>query len=320
MKLEDIGFYTLSDERALSSSMTSPLYRCELLLTDRCNFHCPYCRGLQNGGDLPIAEAKRILNYWISEGLKNVRFSGGEPTLYKGLPELVRIAKRGGIEHIAVSTNGSNTADLYRQLVDYGVNDFSISLDACCASTADMMAGGSSMWERIIENIKLLSTISYVSVGIVLNEINQNETKEIVEMAHYLGVADIRVIPSAQYNTRLRLNVVEDIVAAHPILRYRLTNNRHVRGLQQKDSPKCKLVLDDMAVWNGWHYPCIIYLREGGRPIGPVNEQTRQARYDWYISHDSFQDPICRKNCLDVCIAFNNKAKPNKCIGVGKVY
>lgn len=46
MKLEEIGFYTLSDNRALNVSAWSPMMRCELVLTDRCNFRRPYCRGL----------------------------------------------------------------------------------------------------------------------------------------------------------------------------------------------------------------------------------------------------------------------------------
>ncbi len=312
MDLKTIGFYTLSDERAKNSSMTSPLSRCEMLLTDRCNFRCPYCRGLQNGADLPFKEAERILKYWISEGLKNVRFSGGEPTLYQDLEKLVVIAKQGGVEHVAISTNGSNKPDLYKRLIEAGVNDFSISLDACCSSTGDTMAGKKGAWEKVIKNIELISSLSYVTVGIVLNENNEAEVERTVRLAHKLGVSDIRVIPSAQYNGRLRLNLPEKIVDAHPILKYRLTNGRHVRGLHWRDARRCKIVLDDMAVWNGHHYPCIIYLREGGKPIGYVNKRTRQERFDWYIVHDSWESDICRKNCLDVCIAFNNKAQGTK--------
>lgn len=309
MKLENIGFYTLSDERAKNSSMTSPLSRCEMLLTDKCNFRCPYCRGLQNGADLPFKEAERILKYWIAEGLRNVRFSGGEPTLYEDLEKLVTIAKRGGVEHVAISTNGSNKSDLYKRLIEAGVNDFSISLDACCSSTGDTMAGKKGAWEKVIKNIKLISSLSYVTVGIVLNENNEAEAERTVRLAHELGVSDIRVIPSAQYNGRLRLNLPDKIVNAHPILKYRLTNGRHVRGLHWRDARICKIVLDDMAVWNGHHYPCIIYLREGGKPIGYVNKRTRKERFDWHIVHDSWENDICRKNCLDVCIAFNNKAR-----------
>lgn len=308
MRLEDIGFYTLSDNRAKTSSQFSPLYRCELILTDRCNFKCPYCRGLQNGNDLPFATALQILNYWISERLINIRFSGGEPTLYKHLISLIHIAKKGKIKRIAVSTNGGADLNLYKQLINAGVNDFSISLDACCTSTGDIMAGKKGSWKRVIENIKQLSQLTYISVGIVVNENNNNELEKTILLAHKLGVKDIRIIPSAQYNKKLQLNIPNKIINEHPILKYRLQNNRHIRGLNKEDSKKCKLVLDDMAIWNGEHYPCIIYLREQGKAIGRISKNTRLERFNWYQKHDSWQDKICKNNCLDVCIAFNNKA------------
>lgn len=308
MKLENIGFYTLSDKRAKTSSVTSPLYRCELLLTDKCNFKCPYCRKLKDGKDLLFIEAKRILSYWISEGLKNIRFSGGEPTLYKNLIELVHIAKAGKVEHIAISTNGSGSPDLYNSLINAGVNDFSISLDACCSSTGDTMSGKKGQWEKVIKNIGLISHLSYVTVGIVLNKDNRSETIRIIELAHNLGVSDIRVISSAQSNKPLNLLLPNMILKKHPILKYRVTKNHRVRGMKSSDCRKCKLVLDDMAVWNGEHYPCIIYLRENGKPIGKINNNTRQDRKRWYEDHNSWNDTICRKNCLDVCIQFNNTA------------
>jgi molybdenum cofactor biosynthesis enzyme MoaA len=108
MRLEEIGFYTLSDERAAKASGTSPMYRCEMILTSRCNFNCPYCRGLRMmKGDIDFEVAKTALQLWIKDGLKNVRFSGGEPTMYPYLNRLVRMCKEGGVEHIAISTNGS---------------------------------------------------------------------------------------------------------------------------------------------------------------------------------------------------------------------
>ena len=48
MRLEEIGFYTLSDERAKNVSSTSRMQRTEMLVTGRCNFSCPYCRGFEN--------------------------------------------------------------------------------------------------------------------------------------------------------------------------------------------------------------------------------------------------------------------------------
>ena len=308
MKLEDIGFYTLSDERARNSSMDSPLYRCELLLTNKCNFNCIYCRGLK-GEDISFKEAKRTLIYWINEGLKNIRFSGGEPTLYKDLPQLVNFCKRNEVEHIAISTNGSADIDLYKNLIEEGVNDFSISLDACCASTGDMMSGTKGIWAKVIKNIEILSALTYVTVGVVLNEKNRKEKEHIVLLADDLGVSDIRIISSAQHNMGVDIILAQIMINKYPILKYRMSGRRSIRGMDLSDSKKCKLVLDDMAVWDGYHYPCIIYLREKGNPIGEVNDRIRADRYEWFLYHNSYNDNICRNNCLDVCCEFNNKAE-----------
>ena len=143
MSLDTIGFYTLSEKRALNASAVSPMQRCEMILTDRCNFKCPYCRGLRNDckGDLPLDEAKETLHLWCQSGLQNVRFSGGEPLTYAGLDELVFLAKIWGVRRIAISSNGSFPLSRYNELIDLGVNDFSISLDACCSALGDRMAG-----------------------------------------------------------------------------------------------------------------------------------------------------------------------------------
>jgi sulfatase maturation enzyme AslB (radical SAM superfamily) len=76
MKLEEIGFYTLSDARAETASSSSVLMRGELLLGSRCNFSCPYCRHV-GGEDISPDLAKEVVSGWIADGLRNVRFSGG---------------------------------------------------------------------------------------------------------------------------------------------------------------------------------------------------------------------------------------------------
>jgi len=61
MKLEKIGFYTLSDYRARNVTIKSPIQRGELILTDRCNLKCPYCRGLKKElqGNLTLSLLQR---------------------------------------------------------------------------------------------------------------------------------------------------------------------------------------------------------------------------------------------------------------------
>lgn len=311
MSLEQIGFYTLSDRRARNVSATSPLMRCELILTDACNFRCGYCRKLEDGGSLPLDKAKETVTLWAAEGLRNVRFSGGEPTVYRGLEELVRFTKALGVERIAISTNGSASLSYYKRLIDAGVNDLSISLDACCAAYGDQIAGVEGSWERVVQNIRDLSKLTYVTLGIVVTEQTVGQLLETIEFAASLGPADIRIISAAQFNELLAaaMELPQDILDRFPILRYRIENlkqGRNVRGFRETDSRRCGLVLDDMAVNGGKHFPCIIYMRENGKAIGPVGPNMRKEREEWYQTHDTHKDPICRKNCLDVCIDHNN--------------
>lgn len=308
MKLESIGFYTLSDERAKTASVDSPLTRCELVLSGRCNFRCPYCRSI-GGNDIPFFKALDIVNMWANDGLKNIRFSGGEPTLYNGLEELVFVSKLTGINRIALSTNGSATRDKYETLLDLGVNDFSISLDACCAEDGDMMAGGrKGAFETVVKNIEWLSKHSYTTVGVVLTATNVKRTEEIIDFADSLGVSDIRVIPAAQYGVKLPvINVKASLLKKYPILAYRENNLRRGRSVRGNPTRRCGLVLDDMAVMGDKHYPCIIYMREGGQPIGTISRNMRSERWKWSKEHDCTKDEICSNNCLDVCVDYNKK-------------
>jgi molybdenum cofactor biosynthesis enzyme MoaA len=264
---------------------------------------------------MTLEKAKQMVDYWTDNGLRNIRLSGGEPTLWKGLSELVNyIQSKSSIQRIAMSTNGSAPSWYYENLHELGVDDFSISLDACCSSTGDKMAGVKGKWETVTDNIRLLSNLTYVTVGIVLTPENITEGLKTVELAHELGVSDIRIISSAQWNGKLDEFVRSnpDLVIKHPILTYRLRNmleGRSVRGLKDADNNKCPLVLDDMIVAGNHHYPCVIYFREGGKAIGATDGWIRADREKWYISHNTHEDPICKKNCLDVCVDYNNKVR-----------
>jgi len=323
MKLEDIGFYTLSDNRAANVSADSQMKRCEMIINEYCNFKCPYCKGLAEQvfsdrlrKELTLDEIKRNIDLWCdNEPLENIRFSGGEPSYHKNIVEVVEYAKIKGIKRIAISTNGSNKRDIYERLIAAGCNDFSISLDAADAETGDKMAGDiRGAWSKVVENIEWISRQTYVTVGVVLDLGNIAGFIGIVNYASGLGVADIRVIPSAQWDEPLtELTEIGDAVLnKHPILKYRVTNfiaGKRIRGLTGSDARSCPLVLDDSVIAGGHHYPCVIYMREQGQPIGEVSETMRADRVRWFEITDTHSDHICKKNCLDVCVDYNKKAQ-----------
>jgi MoaA/NifB/PqqE/SkfB family radical SAM enzyme len=318
MDLLEIGFYTLSDERVRQAPESNCISRGEIIITEECNFRCPYCRGLDQTiyGDrttkrLSLEEVKDRIDLW--HPIKNIRFSGGEPTSHPDLIEIVRYAKSRGVERIAISTNGSSKTDLYRKLLEAGVNDFSISLDACCAEDGDRMAGGiKGAFNAVINNLEWLARRTYVTVGIVLTPTNLKGAANTISMAHQMGVSDIRVISAAQWNREpVELAGLEDwILRAHPILDYRIQRMRKglsIRGIQDTDNYRCPLVLDDSVIAGDYFFPCVIYMREKGNPIGKVGPGMREARVAWLERTNTHKDPICQKNCLDVCVEYNNR-------------
>ena len=304
MKLEDIGFYTLSEARLHKKAPY--LARCEYVLTEKCNFNCPYCRHV--GCESKFQQVKKVLDGWAQHNLRAVRFSGGEPTLYGDIYKVLEYSK-GKFIYTAISTNGSANWSIYKKFIKLGVNDFSISLDACCASDGDRMAGNvSGAFKKVVANIKRIAGEVYTTVGVVLNEQNAHRINDIIAFADTLGVSDIRIIPAAQNGTKFaELLIDRKLLDKYPILKYRHDNflaGVPVRGLSDIDTCKCPLVLDDMAVTGDKHYPCIIYMREGGQPIGSVNKPMADVladRKQWYLQHNTKCDAICRNNCLDVC-------------------
>jgi molybdenum cofactor biosynthesis enzyme MoaA len=312
--LDNIGFYTLTDDRLHPHSN---LERCEMIVTSFCNFQCPYCRGVESysrdcKGNLDYDTAMFVLRDWMSHGLKNIRFSGGEPTLYPHIRSLVYMARKGGVRRIAISSNGSMPRTVYEGLLEAGVNDFSISLDACCAEKADLMSGRTNVFQPVVDNIRWLASQTYTTVGIVLTKDTEDTVVDVVKFAHGLGVADIRIITAAQYNGALSKleDIPQDILDAHPILKYRVNNllsGRNVRGIASSDSNRCYLVKDDSVVAGNWHFPCVIHMREGGEPIGRVSENMQAEREVWSLTHNTHDDPICKGNCLDCLVDYNNR-------------
>ena len=316
MKLEEIGFGTLCDDRAKNVSPTSPLWRASLLITSRCNFRCPYCNGLSCGGDVDHDWLFYIMGKMANDGLKSVRFSGGEPTLHPWLMNFVAAAKAYGIYEIGCSTNGSADWDYYKRMVKHGCNEFAISCDTNDPVIGRELLGGiDGQWEKVISNIRKLSKISKVFLGLTVGKSNLNDIPEILEFCDSLGVADIKLSTATSYNGEIpRLDEIpQKILDRHAVLRYRVRNfmaGRNVRGLQACDCRKCPLVMDDIIVMGVKHYPCNVYAREGGAPIGEMTEDIRairEQRAEWGLSKDTHVDPICSVNCMDIFSCSNSR-------------
>lgn len=106
-------------------------------LTDRCNLRCAYCMPAEGLDWLPTAdllthdELARLLRLAVTRlGITSVRFTGGEPLLYRGLEEVIAAtAALAPRPEIAMTTNGVGLARRAGGLAAAGLNRVNISLD-----------------------------------------------------------------------------------------------------------------------------------------------------------------------------------------------
>lgn len=287
--------------------------RAVVVITEKCNFRCPYCRTFDGDQMHGSMVNELINNYFRKQNLFAILFTGGEPTVHPEVVGFVTEAHNSGIPNIGLATNGSAPLNLYNDLYRAGVNDFSISLDADNPADGAAMSGGrESSWQRIISNIREIASWCRVTIGLVVNERNVHRLPGIIEFAQELGVYDIRVNPAAQFSNRLPESVLSGIESSdYPILDWRIRNrinNIDVRGIDRRNAVRhCWLVQDETVINGNLHYPCFVYMREGGAPIGKVNSRMRDDRRTWMLNHDPYNDPICRANCADCCLAFNQR-------------
>ncbi len=105
-------------------------------VTDRCNIRCFYCMPEEGAEFAPIAslltfgQIARFVAAALPLGIRKVRLTGGEPLLRPKLPELIEsLNGLGGIEDLALTTNGVLLAVHAQKLYDAGLRRLNVHLD-----------------------------------------------------------------------------------------------------------------------------------------------------------------------------------------------
>lgn len=106
-------------------------------ITDRCNLRCTYCMPAEGLDWLPRAEVLtddevvRLIRIGTQRlGITEVRLTGGEPLLRRGLPQLVaRLASLTPSPELSLTTNGIGLSRIASALRDAGLSRVNVSLD-----------------------------------------------------------------------------------------------------------------------------------------------------------------------------------------------
>ncbi len=124
-------------------------------ITQRCNLQCIYCHneGQKKASiEMKTEEIDRILYIARKLGIKEVKFTGGEPLIRNDVLEIVRIGRK-HMKDVSMTTNGTLLAPLAKKLKEAGLNRINISLDSVNGERYKKITG-KDMVERVKEGIK----------------------------------------------------------------------------------------------------------------------------------------------------------------------
>jgi cyclic pyranopterin phosphate synthase len=205
-------------------------------VTDRCNLRCSYCMPAEGLDWLPKPELLtddemvRLIGLAVTRlGITEVRFTGGEPLLRRGLPDIVaRVAALAPRPQISLTTNGIGLARLAGPLRAGGLDRINVSLDTLTPAVfvelarrdrlADVLAGLVVAQEAGLTPVKVNA--------VLMRGVNDHEAAALLRfcLAHEYQLRFIEQMPlDAQHGWRRAEMVTADEILAALSAEFTLT-------------------------------------------------------------------------------------------------
>ena len=322
--------------------------RFTVFVTHRCNLFCKYCTGPHMKGtqipllrrkemlhsDLTVESYSKLLEDATAGGavIRHTHFTGGEPTLNKGLFRMVEKTTEKNFLS-SITTNGTADPTIYQRLVECGLTEVRISLDSYDAQKFDTSVGIKGAFEKTLRGIREIVRLRddegkkvFLVLNACIGHTNLVETEKILRFLLDLNPDDVKflvIVQDREYvnvhrddalKARLEALLVNYPVDHFPLLRIKIGQMfvRDTVGLKDNETQclmkHCFIPLIERTLDGKYYYPCSIYTRYGN-PIGCIEESMaeQQRKTEEFVDgHDCRNDPICLTNCVNCCKRFNN--------------
>jgi len=186
-------------------------------VTDRCDFRCVYCMS-ENMTFLPkkelltLEELDRLCSVFISQGIKKLRITGGEPLVRRGIMDFFESISRHlgkGLNELTLTTNGSQLARFSDDLARFGVKRVNISLDTLDAQKFKDITRWGKL-EKVLDGIKAAQAAGIqVKINMVaLKNTNEDELEDVIRWCadQNMDITFIEVMPMGDMGEEDRID------------------------------------------------------------------------------------------------------------------
>lgn len=144
----------------LKDTFSRKLNYLRISVTDKCNLRCSYCIPPQGVRLLPHDEVLRneefinFIRIFVELGVAKIRFTGGEPLLRRGFPDIAGKARQMFPDlDLCITTNGILLNDVLEDLYRLKIRRLNISLDSMNSRHYEEITGR-DCYKRVIDNIE----------------------------------------------------------------------------------------------------------------------------------------------------------------------
>ena len=164
-------------------------------VTNRCNLRCPVCFANAAASGVVYEPTREEIRGMLENLRRNdpvpavaLQFSGGEPTVRKDLPDLVRMAKELGFRHVEVNTNGvvfSQDLDFVKSLAEAGLSTVYLQFDGLTSDVYKFTRGKDLLDVKMkaLENCRKAGLDSIVLVVTLVKGVNDHQIGDIIKFA-----------------------------------------------------------------------------------------------------------------------------------------
>ena len=174
-------------------------------VTDRCDFRCVYCMAedmvfAPRSEILSLEEITLIAQAFVELGVSNIRLTGGEPLVRKGITQLVEnIAALPGLKQLNMTSNGSQLPHLATPLKQAGLSRLNISLDSLKPDRFKQLTRTGDL-QTVLDGIMQAKSAGFTDIKIncvVLKGRNDDEILDLIAFIrqHQLGISFIEEMP-----------------------------------------------------------------------------------------------------------------------------
>jgi radical SAM protein with 4Fe4S-binding SPASM domain len=140
-----------------------------LEVTKRCNLDCRLCFSRKQAINIPFAKIKKIINDCVRLGIKTIRFTGGEPLLYKDIEKGLNYAKEKNL-YVILNTNATILDKRIKSILKKYVDNILISLQGFDSiSEKKFTKIGIDFKEKIKNIIELNYLIPILRAGTIIS-------------------------------------------------------------------------------------------------------------------------------------------------------